>query len=130
MEEGTLLLLAKYHSEISEYTYLLIPDLKEIEFVRDKGNLLRFAEKIGIPTPRTFYVPPSRTLPLEGEGKGSQSPPHSKREESAVLYPSPLGFESQRLVGEGRVRGEVFLLFQFRRWLNHGLAPVPLALSM
>jgi predicted ATP-grasp superfamily ATP-dependent carboligase len=70
MEEGTLLLLAKYHSEISEYTYLLIPDLKKIEFVRDKGNLVRFAEKIGIPTPRTFYVPPSRTLPLEGGGEG------------------------------------------------------------
>lgn len=65
MEEETLLLLAKYHSEISKYTYLLSPDLKKIEFVRDKGNLMQFAEKMGIPAPRTFYVPPSRTLPLD-----------------------------------------------------------------
>jgi predicted ATP-grasp superfamily ATP-dependent carboligase len=59
MEEGTLLSLAKYHSEISAYTYLLIPDLKKIEFVRDKGNLIRFAEAHGIPTPKTFYVLPT-----------------------------------------------------------------------
>jgi predicted ATP-grasp superfamily ATP-dependent carboligase len=55
MEEETLLLLAKYQSEISKYTYLLIPNLKKIEFVRDKGNLIRFAEAHGIPIPRTIY---------------------------------------------------------------------------
>jgi predicted ATP-grasp superfamily ATP-dependent carboligase len=65
MEEETLLLLVKYHSEISKHTYLLSPDLKKIEFVRDKGNLMQFAEKTGIPAPRTFYVPPSRGLPLD-----------------------------------------------------------------
>ena len=59
MEEETLLLLAKYHSEISPYTYLLSPDLKKIEFVRDKRNLMQFAEAHGIPTPKTFYHPPS-----------------------------------------------------------------------
>jgi predicted ATP-grasp superfamily ATP-dependent carboligase len=59
MEEEMLLLLAKYHSEISEYTYFLVPDLKKIEFVRDKGNLMRFAEAHGIPTPKTSYVLPS-----------------------------------------------------------------------
>jgi len=58
MEEETLLLLAKYHSEISPYTYLLSPDLKKIEFVRDKRNLMQFAEAHGIPTPKTFYHPP------------------------------------------------------------------------
>jgi predicted ATP-grasp superfamily ATP-dependent carboligase len=65
MEEETLLLLAKHHSEISQYTYLLSPDLKKIEFVRDKSNLMQFAEKMGIPTPRTFYVSPSLPLPLD-----------------------------------------------------------------
>jgi predicted ATP-grasp superfamily ATP-dependent carboligase len=59
MEEETLLLLAKYHSEISRYTYLLSPDLKKIEFVRDKGNLMEFAETHRIPTPKTFYSPPT-----------------------------------------------------------------------
>ncbi len=58
MEEETLLLLAKYHSEISKYAYLLIPDLKKIEFVRDKGNLMRFAEAHGTPAPKTFYALP------------------------------------------------------------------------
>jgi predicted ATP-grasp superfamily ATP-dependent carboligase len=59
MEEETLLLLARHQSEISQYTYLLIPDLEKIEFVRDKGNLMRFAEAHGIPTPKTFYSPPA-----------------------------------------------------------------------
>ena len=55
MEEETLLLLAKHHSEISQYTYLLSPDLKKIEFVRDKRNLMQFAEARGIPMPKTYY---------------------------------------------------------------------------
>ena len=55
MEEETLLLVARYRSEISKYTTLLIPDLEKIEFVRDKGKLLRFAESHGIPIPKTLY---------------------------------------------------------------------------
>jgi predicted ATP-grasp superfamily ATP-dependent carboligase len=69
MEEETLLLLARHRSEIAKYTSLLIPDSKEIEFVRDKGNLLRFAEAHGIPTPKTFYGPPTPTLPPWGGGE-------------------------------------------------------------
>ena len=70
MEEETLLLLARHRSEISRYTYLLIPDSRKIEFVRDKGNLLRFAEAHGIPTPKTFYEPPTSALPPWGGGEG------------------------------------------------------------
>ena len=70
MEEETLLPLAKHHSEISQYTYFLSPDIKKIEFVRDKGNLMQFAEKIGIPAPRTFYATPFRGLPDEREKEG------------------------------------------------------------
>jgi predicted ATP-grasp superfamily ATP-dependent carboligase len=70
MEEETLLLLAKHQSEISKYTYLLIPNLQDIEFVRDKGNLIQFAETHGIPTPKTFYDPPTPTLPPWGGGEG------------------------------------------------------------
>jgi predicted ATP-grasp superfamily ATP-dependent carboligase len=55
MEEETLLLVAQHREEISRHTYLLIPDLGKIEFVRDKGNLLRFAKAHGIPIPRTIY---------------------------------------------------------------------------
>ena len=58
MEEETLLLLAKYHSDVSRHTYLLSPDLKKIEFTRDKRNLMEFAEAHGIPTPKTFQIVP------------------------------------------------------------------------
>lgn len=68
MEEETLLLLVKYHSEISRYTYLLSPDLKKIEFVRDKRNLMQFAEAQGIPTPKTYYSSPTVALPPWGGG--------------------------------------------------------------
>ncbi|MDI6763874.1 MAG: ATP-grasp domain-containing protein [Thermodesulfobacteriota bacterium] len=68
MEEETLLLIAKYQSEISKFTYLLIPDLKKIEFVRDKGTLIQFAERHGIPAPKTYYLPPTLTLPRQGGG--------------------------------------------------------------
>lgn len=54
MEEETLLLIAKYQSEISKHTYLLIPELEKIEFVRDKGKLIPFAEAHGIPVPKTY----------------------------------------------------------------------------
>jgi len=72
MEEETLLLLAKYRSEISRYTYFLSPDLEKIEFVRDKGNLMRFAEAHGIPIPQTFQIPPSPE-PCEVQGSGPVS---------------------------------------------------------
>ena len=70
MEEETLLLLAKHQSEISKYTYLLIPDAQKIEFVRDKGNLLRFAEAHGIPIPKTLYDPPTPPEPCKVQGSG------------------------------------------------------------
>ena len=55
-------MLARHRSEISKYTYLLIPDLDKIEFVRDKRNLIQFAEAHGIPSPKTFYIHPSLAL--------------------------------------------------------------------
>jgi predicted ATP-grasp superfamily ATP-dependent carboligase len=72
MEEETLILLAGHYSEISRYTYFLIPDLKKIEFVRNKGNLIRFAEAHGIPVPKTFYFPPTPE-PCEVRGLGPES---------------------------------------------------------
>jgi len=72
MEEETLLLLAKYHSEISRYTYFLSSDLEKIEFIRDKGNLMRFAEAHGIPVPKTHYLPPTPE-PCEVRDLGPES---------------------------------------------------------
>jgi len=74
MEEETLLLLAKHHSEISQHTYLLSPDLKKIEFVRDKRNLIQFAEAHGIPTPKTYDIPPPSSSPSRGEAGSSPLP--------------------------------------------------------
>jgi predicted ATP-grasp superfamily ATP-dependent carboligase len=69
MEEETLVLMAKYREEISSYVPLLIPNLQKIEFVRDKGKLIRFAEDHGIPVPKTFHIPPSlSSSPLVAEG--------------------------------------------------------------
>jgi predicted ATP-grasp superfamily ATP-dependent carboligase len=75
MEEETLLLLANYHSEISPYSYLLSPGLKKIEFVRDKRNLMEFAETHGIPTPKTFQISPSLSPSLlMAEGRVGEIP--------------------------------------------------------
>ena len=62
MEEETLLLMAKYREEISSHVPFLVPDLQKIESVRDKGNLIRFAEEHGIPAPRTFYTSASKNI--------------------------------------------------------------------
>jgi predicted ATP-grasp superfamily ATP-dependent carboligase len=72
MEEKTLLLMAKYHSELSQYTCLLIPDLEKIEFVRDKRNLMQFAETRGIPIPKTHTLPPTPE-PCKVQGFGPES---------------------------------------------------------
>ncbi len=68
MEEETLLLMAKFRSEISKYSYLLIPPLETVEFVRDKGKLIPFAERHGIPVPKTSETP--SVLPLSPLGRG------------------------------------------------------------
>jgi predicted ATP-grasp superfamily ATP-dependent carboligase len=70
MEEETLLLLVKYHSDISRYTYLLSPDLNKIEFTRDKRNLMQFAKAHGIPTPKTYPIVPQ---PSKVQGSRPQS---------------------------------------------------------
>jgi predicted ATP-grasp superfamily ATP-dependent carboligase len=71
MEEETLLLVAKHRDEISSHTSVLIPELKKIEFVRDKGNLIRFAEAHGIPVPKTVYALPT---PEPCKVQGSPAP--------------------------------------------------------
>jgi predicted ATP-grasp superfamily ATP-dependent carboligase len=89
MEEETLLLLAQHRSEISKYTYLLIPDSEKIELVRDKGSLLRFAEAHGIPTPKTFYEPPTPE-PCKVQGSGPESSVvQALGSESNVVHDSP-----------------------------------------
>jgi predicted ATP-grasp superfamily ATP-dependent carboligase len=79
MEEETLLLLAQYQTEISKYTYFLIPDIQKIKFVRDKGSLIQFAENHGIPVPKTFHIPPSH-IPSPSRGERRVGVPSHHRE--------------------------------------------------
>jgi len=71
MEEETLLLVAKHRDEIYSHTSVLIPELKKLEFVRAKGNLIRFAEAHGIPVPKTVYALPT---PEPCKVQGSPAP--------------------------------------------------------
>jgi len=87
MEEESLLLLAKHQSEISRYTHLLIPDCEKIEFVRDKRNLIQFAEARGIPIPMTSYIPPNLTPPTwGGEGEGFVIKPRISSGSFGIAY--------------------------------------------
>jgi predicted ATP-grasp superfamily ATP-dependent carboligase len=87
MEEETLLLLAEHQSEISRYTHLLIPDREKIEFIRDKRNLIQFAEARGIPIPMTSYLPPNLTLPAWGEeGEGFVIKPRISSGSFGIAY--------------------------------------------
>jgi predicted ATP-grasp superfamily ATP-dependent carboligase len=108
MEEETLLLLARHRSEISKYTHLLIPDLEKIEFVRDKRNLIQFAEARGIPTPKTIYASPPRS-PSPPRGEGVVTSSHKGgREGRAVSLPfQEEGISSAiTLSPDGRGEGE------------------------
>jgi predicted ATP-grasp superfamily ATP-dependent carboligase len=66
MEEETVLLLARHRELFDRLAFLPIAPYDSIQFVRDKGKLLKFAMRKGIPCPRTFFfespeeVKPSR----------------------------------------------------------------------
>ncbi len=88
MEEETLLLLAEHQAEISKHTYLLTPDPKKIEFVRDKKNVVQFAERQGIPVPKTWVDPPTLALPPWGgkEGEGYVIKPRISSGSFGIAY--------------------------------------------
>ncbi len=56
MEDETLALIAQYHNEFSRLTYIPIVSFEKLHFARRKDNILRLAEKLGIPTPKTWYI--------------------------------------------------------------------------
>jgi len=107
MEEETLLLLAKHHSDVFRYTCLFIPELKKIEFVRDKRNLIQFAETHGIPTPKTLSPP---TLPLPRQGGGEIEPGtlpnQGEREHGGEGFPYISGGEFSEVILSFKVKGK------------------------
>ncbi len=56
MEDETMRLISRYHSEISRWTYLPIPSFEKLTFVQNKGNVLELAQKHGIPIPKTWFI--------------------------------------------------------------------------
>jgi predicted ATP-grasp superfamily ATP-dependent carboligase len=56
MEEETLLLLARHKDTLTSLTRLPITSYQDINNVRDKGWLLRYASQQGIPIPRTIWI--------------------------------------------------------------------------
>ncbi|UCD91096.1 MAG: ATP-grasp domain-containing protein [Desulfobacterales bacterium] len=56
MEDETVTLLSKYRSEFSQWTYLPVPSQQKLRFAQNKANVLKLAEKSGIPIPKTWYI--------------------------------------------------------------------------
>jgi predicted ATP-grasp superfamily ATP-dependent carboligase len=56
MEDETTTLISKYHSEFSKWTYLPLPPMEKLQLARSKDKILKFAQKKGIPIPKTWYI--------------------------------------------------------------------------
>ena len=57
MEEDTAYLLSGHLDTFSRLTYLPIPPKDKLARVRNKANVIRLAEQLGIPVPQTWHVP-------------------------------------------------------------------------
>ena len=56
MEEDTTCLLSGHHDRFSRLTYLPIPSKNKLTQVRNKANIIRLTEQLGIPVPRTWHI--------------------------------------------------------------------------
>lgn len=56
MEEESLDLISRHHSEFSRWTYVPIVSHDRLQVARRKDKILRLSEKLGIPVPETWYV--------------------------------------------------------------------------
>jgi len=56
MEEDTTDLLSGHLDTFSRLTYLPIPPKDKFTQVRNKANIIRLAERLGIPVPRTWHI--------------------------------------------------------------------------
>ncbi len=56
MEEDTAYLLSGHLDMFSRLTYLPIPPKDKLTWVRNKANVIRLAEQLGIPVPRTWHI--------------------------------------------------------------------------
>ena len=56
MEEETMVLISQHHADFSRCTYVPIVSYDKLQMARRKDKILGLAEKLGIPTPRTWHV--------------------------------------------------------------------------
>ena len=56
MEDETSDLISQYRSEFSRWTYLPIVSFEKLHVARSKDQVLQLAERLGIPTPKTWYI--------------------------------------------------------------------------
>ena len=56
MEDETVMILSQHRSELSRWAYLPVPSYHKLKFARNKENVLKAAEKNGIPIPKTWYI--------------------------------------------------------------------------
>jgi predicted ATP-grasp superfamily ATP-dependent carboligase len=56
MEDETLDLISKHHSDLSRWTYLPIVSSDKLQTARSKDKVLQIAEKLGIPIPKTWFL--------------------------------------------------------------------------
>jgi len=56
MEEDTAYLLSGHRDRFSRLTYLPIPSKNKLKWVRNKANVIRLAQELGIPVPRTWHI--------------------------------------------------------------------------
>lgn len=62
MEDETVALFSKHRSELSKLTYLPVPSYEKLRFAQNKENVLKLAEKKGIPIPKTYFIQHSSML--------------------------------------------------------------------
>ncbi len=56
MEDQTISLLSQYLDTFSSQTYIPIVSFEKWKFAHRKDNVLRLAEKLGIPIPKTWFI--------------------------------------------------------------------------
>lgn len=56
MEDETMELISKHHSEFSRWTYLPIVSVEKLDFARRKDKVLQLAKRNGIPIPKTWFI--------------------------------------------------------------------------
>ncbi len=68
MEYETLSLIAQNYDDFSRYAYIPVVSYEKLKIAQNKEKILRLAESLGIPTPKTWYIDDiSRIHSLKGE---------------------------------------------------------------